>query len=128
MLFLQEFQLALQLDSTHLILIEIQALILLDRQHRSNFRLDRVRRRRRQLDIHAPVEHRCRHHKNDQQHQHDIDQGNNIDLRHEAALACFEDHPFVPIEAGLAFGAINVRSSTVTVSMRNAVPRIRDRK
>ena len=41
-----------------------------------------------QLDIDALGQQRCGDHEDDQQHQHHVDVGNDVDLTHQAAFAC----------------------------------------
>src|SRR5690625_2922442 len=67
---------------------EIDLAVLVDAdQHRLLVVLERLGGRLRQFDVHAQVQQRRGHHENDQQHQHHVDVGHDVDLRLEAALA-----------------------------------------
>src|SRR5262249_38231523 len=131
MLVFEDFELVLQLGDTDRVLIKVESLILLDGQNRSHLRLDRIGGGFRQIDIHAAVKQRRLEHKDDEQHEDDIDQGDHIDLSHKPPLSRFEYHRCAPTGTGFTLiggTAREVSNSMETVSRRNAVRRIRERK
>jgi len=118
---LGRFEFRFQKSNRHQILIEIHLLISLDREHETLFGLDGITGRGRQCNVHAPIQHRCGHHKDDQQDQHHIDEWNDIDLGEKASVTAFKNHPRIPtcfMRASTVFSSSMLKASTLKADLR----------
>ena len=76
----------------HLRLVHVHRARAIDRHDQPALRLQRLRLRLRQRDVHAALHHRRGDHEDDEQQQHHVDEADDVDLR-------VERHPLAPAAA-----------------------------